>query len=645
MSEVLEAVMPGLVVAHVVANGDRVRAGDAVLVTETMKCETVLRAPLDGVVEIHCAVGDVVTTGDKLAHVMTAQPAPSDSVGSAPKVRSRRPPRPKDVVSMLCTNEPNNLQPWAATGQFEQYWVPDHESPAVPLEESHRGDTNVAVVFGVMTHVVDGHPEGATRVWIGGDPALSMGAVSEAECRYLNAAFDLADHLNVPVEWVAVSAGARIAWDSGTENMDWCATVVARIIRFTQAGGTINIIVSGINVGAQSYWNAEATMLTHHKGALIMIDDTAMVLTGRRALALSGGGNFASDRHIGGYAEVMGPNGQAHHVVSNLTAAYRLMFTHIGLTQRRRDGGVPSVSTSDPIDRDMSTHTYTGAENFATIADVLDAASHPDRKQPFAIRPVLDALVDCDAPVLERWADMHDARGVVAWDTRLGGRPITLIGVEGRPYPSDSDPDRLLAGGTLHPEGSRKCAKAINAASGNRPVVIVASLAGFDGSAYSMKHRQLEFGAEIARAVVNFDGPVIVAVIGRFHGGAYVVFSKALGNHVTIVALDGSYVSVIGGDAAAGVVFAGEAKKNAEAALAADASVCPDQALRDARETIARRFDDVHDVHRAASVGSIDQVISPDQLRLTLAHLTRSDRPFSHPDVPQLQHPQSVNTR
>ena len=59
-------------------------------------------------------------------------------------------------------------------------------------------------------------------------------------------------------------------------------------------------------------------------------------------------------------------------------------------------------------------------------------------------------------------------------------------------------------------------AKAINAASGNRPVVVLASLSGFDGSARSMKGRQLEFGAEIARAVTNFDGPIVVVVLGRF---------------------------------------------------------------------------------------------------------------------------------
>jgi len=62
-----------------------------------------------------------------------------------------------------------------------------------------------------------------------------------------------------------------------------------RIIEFTQAGGEINIIVTGINVGAQPYWNAEATMLMHTKGILVMTPDSAMVLTGKQSLDYSGG--------------------------------------------------------------------------------------------------------------------------------------------------------------------------------------------------------------------------------------------------------------------------------------------------------------------------------------------------------------------
>ncbi len=71
--------------------------------------------------------------------------------------------------------------------------------------------------------------------------------------------------------------------------MDWVSRALRRIITFTQNGGEINVIVAGINVGAQPYWNAEATMLMHTKGILVMTPDSAMVLTGKQSLDYSGG--------------------------------------------------------------------------------------------------------------------------------------------------------------------------------------------------------------------------------------------------------------------------------------------------------------------------------------------------------------------
>ena len=135
------------------------------------------------------------------------------------------------------------------------------------------------------------------------------------------AALDLAEELGVPVEWFALSAGAKIAMDSGTENMDWVAAALRRIVDFTQAGGEINVVVTGINVGAQPYWNAEATMLMHTQGILVMTPESAMVLTGKQALDYSGGVSAEDNFGIGGYERIMGPNGQAQYWAPDLAGA------------------------------------------------------------------------------------------------------------------------------------------------------------------------------------------------------------------------------------------------------------------------------------------------------------------------------------
>jgi acetyl-CoA carboxylase carboxyltransferase component len=115
---------------------------------------------------------------------------------------------------------------------------------------------------------------------------------------------------------------------------------------------------------------------------------------------------------------------------------------------------------------------------------------------------------------------------------RVAGRLAGVAArIESRPLPRygsvPADGPGSWSAGTLFPQSSRKIARAINAASGRRPVVVLANLAGFDGSPESMRRLQLEYGAEIGRAVVNFDGPIVFCVISRFHGGAFVVFSRA----------------------------------------------------------------------------------------------------------------------
>ena len=77
-------------------------------------------------------------------------------------------------------------------------------------------------------------------------------------------------------------------------------------------------------------------------------------------------------------------------------------------------------------------------------------------------------------------------------------RPITRLGF----VPADG-PEQWTAG-MLFPLSSKKVARAINAASGSRPVVILANFSGFDGSPESLRRLQLEYGAEIGRAVVEF---------------------------------------------------------------------------------------------------------------------------------------------
>jgi hypothetical protein len=104
------------------------------------------------------------------------------------------------------------------------------------------------------------------------------------------------------------------------------------------------------------------------------------------------------------------------------------------------------------------------------------------------------------------------------------------------------------------------------------------------------------------------------------------------------MALEGSFASVIGGGAAAAVVFTRQVADRVEvhprvkAARAALAAAAPDghRAARETYESVradveatvqaefAREFDTIHSVSRALEVGSLHEVLPASQLRAVL---------------------------
>jgi acetyl/propionyl-CoA carboxylase alpha subunit/acetyl-CoA carboxylase carboxyltransferase component len=560
------------------------------------------------------------------------------------KMRQRGMIYPYEIVKMITPDKAETRAEFPP-GEFVEYEL-DAQSQLVPVDRPY-GQNPSNIIVGVIRNFTAKHPEGMTRVILLGDPSKDLGALAEPECRRINAAIDLAERMHVPLEWFPISAGAKISMNSGVENMDWIARVLRRIIEFTQGGGEINLLVNGINVGAQPYWNAEATMLMHTRGILVMTPSAAMVLTGKRALDYSGSVSAEDNQGIGGYDRIMGLNGQAQYFARDIDEACQILFRHYEHTYISLGERFPRRAlTTDSPNRDVRLYPIANGKpgGFKKVGDIFSDETNLGRKSAFEIRRVMMAVVDQDRQPMERWSGMRSAETAVIWDAHLGGMPVCLIGIESQPVPRfglvpADGPDQWTAG-TLFPLSSKKVARAINAASNNRPVVVLANLSGFDGSPESMRTLQLEYGAEIGRAVVNFQGPMVFCVISRYHGGAYVVFSRVLNESLEVTALEGTHASVIGGAPAAAVVFAGEVEKRARA----DARLTPlNQALAkaDGMEKnrlraeweelfkvvhseklgeVAAEFDHIHSVNRALEVGALHQILPSGRLRPYLIH-------------------------
>jgi acetyl-CoA carboxylase carboxyltransferase component len=105
---------------------------------------------------------------------------------------------------------------------------------------------------------------------------------------------------------------------------------------------------------------------------------------------------------------------------------------------------------------------------------------------------------------------------------------------------------------------------------------------------------------------------------------------------MTASALEGSFASVIGGQAAAAVVFPREVRARAnadprvaEARARVEAAVDPasrsalrarlesvlDEVILERQAEVAAEFDAIHSVERARAVGSLDALLDPAQMR------------------------------
>lgn len=562
-----------------------------------------------------------------------------DYVTKAVRARQRDTVYPYELIKMI-TRSGFSSEELNARGTFEEYDITvaangSQEYRSVKDRDPGLNDSNI--VFGIIANTLPGYPVPVRRVIILSDSTNDLGSLAEPECRRINAALDLAEQEGIPAEWVPVSSGAKINMESGTENLDWTAATLRRIIEYTQNGGELNIIVPSVNVGAQSYWNAEATMLMHTRGILIMTDDASLLLTGKRALDFSGSVSGETNLDIGGAEKIMAPNGQAQFRAATIADAFKLLFDHYRYTYvPAGETFPPKTETEDTPNRDISTVPYKDflGQGFATIGDIFSFEKNPERKKPFDIRQVMKALIDTDASYLERWKFLQDSDTSIIWESRMGGNAVGMIGIESRNVPRIGeipfDGPESWSGGTLFPLSSKKVARAINAFSGHLPLVIVANLSGFDGSPESLRKLQLEYGAEIGRAIVNFKGPISFVVVARYHGGAYVVFSKTLNPNLRAAALKGSYASVIGGAPAAAVVF----PRAVTAEVYADDRIIKaqkdlksghftqkeydalfDQVRNEKQAKLGQEFDRIHSVERAQTVGSIDDIITTSEMR------------------------------
>jgi acetyl/propionyl-CoA carboxylase alpha subunit len=220
----------------------------------------------------------------------------------------------------------------------------------------------------------------------------------------------------------------------------------------------------------------------------------SMVLTGKKALEYSGSVSAEDERGIGGYERIMGPNGQAQYHARRprrrLSHPLRALPLRLRRARRARAAARPRVAATRPprTARSSTPPTSGRPEPFATVGDVFSPSETPSARSPFAIRAVMTrghrpATAAAARALRAMWGGETRWCGTrTSAAQRLPHRHrVAAPARRGLVIPLTA-PTR----GRRHavPISSKKVARAINRQR-QPPVVVLANLSGFDGSAPS----------------------------------------------------------------------------------------------------------------------------------------------------------------
>jgi acetyl-CoA carboxylase carboxyltransferase component len=493
----------------------------------------------------------------------------------------------------------------------------------------------------------------AKRLLIIGDLSHeSKGSISAKECIRINAAIHYAAKENIPIDWFPASYGVEISKEKGIENLDASASTAREIIKYAHIYKnkiSINVIVNLTNIGAQSYWDALASILDDTKGIMIMTSTGSMALTGHKAWVVALKSFIHSLdidqvaqetypdglKSLGGYSNVYGPNSEAMSYAPDLETACELLIRHHYYSY------LPNNEKLAPLRYNRETRYPDSRSKSILIKEIgkIQKGFQADREA------ILEAIGDPDSPPSLRW--WKDAKGIKLEGLERGTmaqEPHTII----QEMEIGSRPTMVIFPpcGPLTPADSHIIARAIYKAKGQLPILIIVHVTGFNSDPLSMQNFQLSSGALISQAIVENQGPITIANVGCLIGGTFVVFSKQLNPFLKIIAAEGARMQVVGGQIAAKIIFhhrilhkakeddrlsqlfESQVVENKDSALQKlDKVIHSTEGKNEVYEERLRQvileleqqesvsYDAYHSTQRALEVGAIDAIVKPENLR------------------------------
>ncbi|MAA79968.1 MAG: methylmalonyl-CoA carboxyltransferase [Deltaproteobacteria bacterium] len=402
------------------------------------------------------------------------------------------------------------------------------------------------------------------------DFTIIGGSLSKVQAQKICKIMDMAAKNGAPIIGLNDSGGARI--QEGVASLGGYADIFLRNVSMSGVVPQLSMILGPCAGGA-----VYSPILTDF---LIMVQKQSyMFITGPDVVKTVTGEDVTKEE-LGGADTHSSKSGVAHFAAPSEEAALSLLRELLSYVPQNNMEETPRQNTDDSSTRLCS-----------TLNDVVP----PTAEQPYDIKDVIEAVAD-DRTFFEIQPDY--AQNIVIGFCRLNGKSIGVVA---------NQPAHLA--GALDINCSLKAARFVRFCDAfNIPLWVIEDVPGFLPGVDQELGGIIKHGAKLLYAFAEATVPKVTLITRKAYGGAYCVMNSKHIRADLNFAWPTAEIAVMGGQGAVNIIH--------RRALAGIESEEEREAER------ARLFEEYSDTFctpfRAAELGYIDEIISPDQTRIVL---------------------------
>ncbi|MDE6399360.1 MAG: acyl-CoA carboxylase subunit beta, partial [Muribaculaceae bacterium] len=354
------------------------------------------------------------------------------------------------------------------------------------------------------------------------------GSLSETMAQKICKVMDLAMKMGAPVIGLNDSGGARI--QEGINALAGYAEIFQRNILASGVVPQISAIL-GPCAGGAVYSPALTDFTIMAKGI------SYMFLTGPSVVKTVTGEDVTQEQ-LGGASVHSTKSGVTHFAAENGEEALKIIRRLMSFIPQNNMEETPLVACDDPIDR---------------LEDSLNEIIPESAKQSYDMYDVIGSIID-NGEFLEVQRDF--AKNIIVGFARFNGQSVGIV----------ANQPKVLAG-VLDSNASRKGARFVRFCDAfNIPIVTLVDVPGFLPGTGQEYNGVILHGAKILYAYGEATVPKVTVTLRKSYGGSHIVMScKQLRGDINY-AWPSAEIAVMGAEGAVGVLYAKEAKAQADPA-------------------------------------------------------------------------------